>query len=137
MPVPRRKLSLAIALMSSFSMIATAQPAHHDNGLSGKWSGNMSISVGSHDGTFAVSLVLTQDGSALTGTFSESDGDPANIHAGKVEGNKVAFEVAGEDFSVRIQGTLSDGQLKLDLTGSGKSKQESFELRGTMSLKRA
>jgi hypothetical protein len=81
--------------------------------------------------------VLTQNGSALTGTFSESEGDPVNIHAGKVENNKVTFEVAGEDFSIRMEGTLSSGQLKLDLTGIGKSKEESFELKGTMSLKRA
>jgi hypothetical protein len=60
MPVPCGKLSLAIALMSSFSMIATAQAAHHDDDLSGKWSGNMSISAGNHDGTFPISSAHTK-----------------------------------------------------------------------------
>jgi len=88
-------------------LILTAGLAWAD--VSGTWSGSF-IAVGpdgqEHDN--GATLMLKQSGSELTGTAGPNADQQNPIQKGKVEGDKIAFEVP-----------LGEGILKFDLTVEG------------------
>ena len=97
--------------------------------LTGKWTGTFSEHEG--DGKGAL-LILKQNGSELTGTAGPDEQEQMPIENGKVDGDKVTFEIQAKGLmhfeltlsGKRLAGTVSgehDGEkrtAKLDVTKS-------------------
>jgi hypothetical protein len=103
------RLVLIVAMVVPLLTSVYAQAA----GVSGKWSG--SSSDNSPMGT--VFAVLKQEGTTLTGTAGPSESKQLPIVSGKVDGDRLTFEVK-----------MGGGTLRFDLTNAGS------ELRGTVQL---
>jgi len=76
-----------------------------------------------------VTITLKADGSTLTGSVPPmmrgGGGDPTPITNGKIDGDKVYFEVSrqgrnGNTFVTKYEGTLSGDDLKLKITRPGR-----------------
>lgn len=101
--------------------------ARAGDGFSGKWSGPMTTSMTGPQ-EVAVVLVLKQDKSSVTGTISESGGEPVAIQDAKLNGNNVSFKLSGTalctggcrgDDTMLFDGTLSKDSLKFNVQVSG------------------
>jgi hypothetical protein len=92
---------LAIALTS-----ATAFGAD----LTGTWSGEM---AGQDGGTFRLSYTFKQDGAKLTGSVKSPQGDLIPIADGKVDGDKVSFNLNVNGTKIWHEGTISGDTIKL------------------------
>jgi len=102
-----------------------------DNNLTGKWSGSFIISSSNgeskDDGVF---LDLKQKGIELTGTAGPTPEEQFPIQKGKVEGNKLTFEVQSPKFLINFELTLIDGHLKGEARAEheGKSKKAAVDV---------
>ncbi len=101
--------------------------------LTGKWSGTFNIS--SSDGDTKDSqafVVLKQSGTELTGTAGPNSNEQWPILKGKVEGNKVTFEVQSDGPLVKFELTLAEGHLK----GEAKAEHEGKSMKAAVDLQR-
>src|SRR5262245_36083254 len=92
-----------------------------DNTLTGKWSG--SFIVTSSDGETKddrLLLDLKQNGAELIGTAGPNQEERFPIQKGKVERNKLTFEVQSPKFLINFELSLIDGHLK----GEAKAEHE-------------
>jgi hypothetical protein len=90
--------------------------------VSGKWTYTMQ----GRDGTpREVAITLKQEGNTLTGSVpgmgrGGQGGEPTQITNGKVDGDKVTFEVVrefnGNKMTTKYEGTVSGGDMKLKIT---------------------
>src|SRR3954466_12574457 len=91
--------------------------------VSGKWT----YSMQGRDGTpREVTITLKQDGNTLTGSVpgmgrgGAAAGEPTQITNGKVDGDKVSFEVVrefnGNKNVTKYDGTVSGSELKMKVT---------------------
>ena len=90
--------------------------------VTGKWTYTMQ----GRDGTpREVTLTLKQEGTKLTGSVpgmgrGGQGGNPSEITNGKVDGDKVYFEVVremqGNKMTTKYDGTVTGGELKLKIT---------------------
>ena len=109
-----KKFALACAL------VLFLIPALAAEDFSGKWSGSF---TGTDPGsgqqmTENVLMVLTHKGAELTGTAGPNADRQWKIQNGKVDGNKVAFDVQGGDGEavlLKFTMTFADGHLKGDI----------------------
>src|SRR5262250_74240 len=87
--------------------------------VSGKWSG--SFDVTGPDGQVksdTAFLSLKQDGNALTGTAGPNEDHQMAIRAGKVDGDKITFEVAFEEGGVlKFELALEEDHIKGNVQG--------------------
>ncbi len=82
--------------------------------VTGKWTGTLAPDGG--DAHTAL-LVLKQDGMSITGTAGPDESQQFPIKNGKVDGNKVVFDVSPTDESLYHMELVLDGdRLKGDLT---------------------
>jgi hypothetical protein len=101
---------------------------------SGKWT----YSMQGRDGTpREVTITLKQDGSKLTGTVpgmgrGGQQAPAAEIQNGKVDGDKVSFEVKreiqGNTMLTKYEGTLAGEELKLKITREGQNGPQTNEV---------
>jgi hypothetical protein len=91
--------------------------------VTGKWSGTFTRT--GPDGetkTAPAFLVLKQDGSKLTGSGGPSESEQKPISNGKVDGNRLIFDVVGDNstisFDVVVEGDQIKGAMK---RGEGES----------------
>jgi hypothetical protein len=108
------KLILPALLLLGVSSAARAAD------VSGKWTAQ----VEGRNGTVTETLVLTESGNSLTGTFEGPRGGAVDISDGKIDGNNVSFKVIrefnGNQFTQEYKGTLSDtGELDLAVSMGG------------------
>jgi len=102
------------------SRTATPSPTPTTAGITGDWSGTITVHSGGD--TFDLDLIFhfVQSGSNLSGAF-ESDGGSGTL-AGKVNGNSVTFRLTITDpecrGSANVQGTLNGDSLGLSFSGS-------------------
>ena len=90
--------------------------------VSGKWT----YSMQGRDGTpREVSITLKQEGNTLTGSVpgmgrGGQGGEPTQITNGKVDGDKVTFDVVrefnGNKMTTKYEGTVSGSDMKLKIT---------------------
>ena len=101
--------------------------------LTGKWSGsfNMTFSDGGSKEDSAY-VELKQKGTELTGTAGPSSNEQWAILKGKVEGNKVTFEVQSPEPLIKFDLTLVDGHLK----GEAKAEHEGRSMKAAVDLQR-
>jgi hypothetical protein len=97
-------------LITLFGMLALACMVALGADVTGKWTAD-----NGRGGTQTFNL--KQDGSTLTGTVEGGRGGPVEISNGKVDGDKVYFEVTRDmgdkgKFTTKYSGTLSGGTIK-------------------------
>jgi hypothetical protein len=101
--------------------------------LTGKWSGSFIIT--SSDGETKDELaymVLKQNGTELTGTAGPNAETQWPIQKGKVEGNKVTFEVQSNEPVIKFDLKLVDGHLK----GEAKAEHEGKSMKAAVDVQR-
>ena len=120
-------------------MLLVSVPGHALDYIAGKWSGSMSVT--SADGKapdvalVAMSLVLQQSGSELTGTLTATGKVPVIIQKGNIDGENVTFEIQANP-SMKCNGTLSGDELKFKIDGTVRVNDNDRKFSGTMNLKR-
>jgi hypothetical protein len=104
----------AVAVVVSFALLvipALASASAAD--ISGKWTGSFTV-TGPNGDTRDESAYMDfkQTGAELTGTAGPNADKQFAILKGKVDGNKVTFEVQTERPLIKFELTLADGHLK-------------------------
>jgi hypothetical protein len=112
---------LCVLLFSAVALLAD---------VTGKWSGSFDVSGPDgqvHNDTAL--LNLKQDGNTLTGTAGPNEEDQKNIRAGKIDGNKIAFEVPLEDGTViKFDLLLADEHLRGTASGEREGEKMTAKL---------
>ena len=94
---------LLVSLLLTLSLSAA--------GVSGKWSGKF-VDDSDKDHPESIYVVLTQDGTTLTGTAGQNADQQIPITNGKVDGNTISFDFKIEVITMHFSLTLADGHLK-------------------------
>jgi hypothetical protein len=116
---------------SGVMLLAPAVMAADD--LTGKWAGSFVITFSDGDTKDAKAFMdLKQNGEELTGTAGETPDRQWAIQKGKVEGNKVTFEVQTDNPLIKFELTLVDGHLK----GEAKAEHEGRSMKVAIDLQR-
>jgi hypothetical protein len=123
-----RKL-LTICLAAVLTLTFATLRAHAATDVTGTWTGSISAPDG--NGSFDLTFTFKQDGSALTGTVTAQQGEPLTISNGKVDGDKISFNVSFNNNTITHDGTVSGDEIKL----TTKSSDGSFP-GSTLTLKR-
>lgn len=101
--------------------------------LTGKWSGSFVITFSNGESKDSRAFMdLKQNGAEITGTAGENPNKQWAIQKGKVEGNKVTFEVQTDEPLVKFELTLVDGHLK----GEAKAEHEGRSMKAAVDLQR-
>lgn len=79
--------------------------------LAGNWKGSMETQMGATEVTIAI-----QPGAALTGKVKAGDYE-APLEKGKLDGNKISFEMNIEHGKIAYEGTVTGDEMKLTVTG--------------------
>lgn len=102
----------------AFSVYLTAAVAWAAD-VTGKWSGELN----GPQGNVTLSATFKQDGAKLTGTMDGPGGESMQIKDGKIEGDKLSFNVDFNGQAVKHEGTIKDDtitlQIKMDGGGPG------------------
>ncbi len=97
--------------------------------VTGKWATDMKTPDG---GGFQLTFTFKQDGAKLTGSVLGPQGDPIDISNGKVDGDKLYFEVSFNGNTIKHDGVINGDEIKL----TTKSDDANFP-GGDMVLKRS
>src|SRR5215813_7550136 len=101
--------------------------------LTGKWSGSFLITRPDGETKDAQAfLELKQNGMELTGTAGPSPDQQWAIQKGKVEGDKLTFEVQSDGPLLKFELMLSNGHLK----GEAKGEVDGQQMKATLDLQR-
>ena len=101
--------------------------------LTGKWSGSFAITFSDGDSKDSKAFMdIKQKDAEITGTAGENPDRQWAIQKGKVEGNKVIFEVQTEGPLVKFELTLVDGHLK----GEARAEHEGKSMKAAIDLQR-
>ena len=73
-----------------------------------------------------ITFTFKQDGTTLTGSIVGSQGNAIDIKNGKIDGDKLTFDVTFNDVTISHEGTVSDDEIKLT-TKSNRSDFPSSE----------
>ena len=105
-------ITLALILLT---LVLTASAAD----VTGTWTGTFVVTTPdgkTQDDT--VHMVLKQEGTKITGTAGPAADEQMAIQTGKIEGNKIAIEVAVPNGSFKFDLTLEAEHLKGDVTAT-------------------
>jgi len=94
----------------------------------GKWTADMKTPDGS---SFQLTFNFKQDGAKLTGNVLGPQGDPMDISNGKVDGDKLYFEVSFNGATIKHDGVINGDEIKM----TTKSDDPNFP-GGELTLKR-
>jgi hypothetical protein len=101
--------------------------------LTGKWSGSFLITRPDGETKDSqISLELKQNGTELTGTAGPNPDKQWAIQKGKVEGNKLSFEVQSDGPLIKFELTLSNEHLK----GEAKAEHEGQVMKVVVDVQR-
>ena len=78
--------------------------------VTGTWTGKM---AGPNGDDMQISFTFKQDGAVLTGTVNGPMGDPMAISAGKVDGDKIFFDVSFNGMIIHHEGVITGDTIKL------------------------
>src|ERR1700720_2636996 len=112
---------LAVLLLSTIALLAD---------VTGKWTGSFDV-TGPDGQTQAQTafLSLKQDGGTLSGTAGPSEDEQMVIRAGKVDGNKITFEVALENGPIiKFDLLLADDHIKGSARGESDGRKMTAKL---------
>lgn len=106
-------------------------PAARAADVSGNWTAEMTSPDGN---SMQLAFTFKQDGEKLTGTVLGPQGDPIEISNGKVDGDKISFDVSVNGMTISHEGTVNEAGDEIELT----TKSDSGDFPGgKMTLKRA
>lgn len=92
--------------------------------IDGKWT----TQVQGRNGTRTETLMLKADGNTLTGSMEGGRGGAVQISNGAIDGDKVSFSVVrefgGNQVTQEYKGMLSNGELKLTMSGGRRGPVE-------------
>lgn len=120
-------------VLGAFAVLAMALtvPAARAADVTGNWTAEMTSPDGN---SMQLSFTFKQDGSKLTGTVLGPQGDPMEISNGKIDGDKLSFDVSFNGMTISHEGTVSEAGDEIELT----TKSDSGDFPGgKMTLKRA
>lgn len=101
--------------------------------LTGKWSGTYDVVVSDGDAMKGrVFMVLTQNGSDLSGTIGPDQQQQSQITKGKVEGDRITFENQTEGPLMRFELRLENDHIR----GEGRGDLEGTKIRAKIELAR-
>ena len=105
-------LTSVLAALAVIGMLLVAVPVQAAD-VDGKWTG----SLDTPNGAVNIGFNFKADGAALTGTNTGPDGNEIPIKNGKIDGNKISFDVdldfGGMKFTLSYKGEVSSDQIKL------------------------
>jgi len=114
------KKAIAVVLLLAVNALA--------GDLTGKWSGSFKVDGADHN--VPQLFILKQDGNKLTGTGGPDDSEQYPIEGGKVEGDRVRFELTtGEwkfTYDLKAADAKIDGDLQLKSTNQARTAQVSL-----------
>ncbi len=119
-----------VGMVGLVLLLATAMLAAND--LTGQWSGSFNRTMDGERVDDVIHMVLKQSGAEITGTVGPDAGQQWPIQKGKVEGNKVTFEVQTPEPLIRFELTLAEGHLK----GEAKAEHEGRSMKGVVDVQR-
>lgn len=122
----KRRMLCAFALAAMALTAGAARAAD----VTGSWTAEMTTPDGN---SFQLAFTFKQEGTKLTGTVQGPQGDPIDISNGKVDGNRISFDVLLNGTTISHEGTVNDAGDEIDLTT--KSDSPDFP-GGKMTLKR-
>ena len=111
-------------------LLATVLLAAED--LTGKWSGSFNMTLDGQTREDAVYMVLKQSGAELTGTAGPNVNQQWPILKGKIEGDKVTFEVQTDEPLIKFDLTLAEGHLK----GNAKAEHQGKSMQAVVDAQR-
>jgi len=119
---------LTILVVSALSLCAAD--------LTGKWAGTVEVKHDGESKTEPALVILKQTGMALTGSGGPNESEQHEMRNGKVDGNKVTFEIAlNEERVMYFNLTATDDQIEGEVRAKAKSGEGNDTAR--LSLKRA
>jgi len=121
-------MKILLCVCAALGMALATMTAHAAD-VTGTWTAEMTSPNGD---SFQLTFTFKQDGDKLTGTVQGPQGDPIEITNGKVDGDKLSFDVSFNDTTISHEGVVNGDEIKL----STKSNQPDFPGR-EMTLKRA
>jgi hypothetical protein len=95
------KKTIAVILLLAVNAIA--------GDLSGKWSGTFKVDGGDH--TVPQLFIFKQDGNKLTGSGGPNTGERYPIENGKVDGNRITFEITTGEWKFIYNLKTIDGRM--------------------------
>ena len=122
----RKLFSLSLAAVAMLALAPLA--AHAATNVTGDWTGSMQ----GGNGDFQLTFTFKQDGATLTGSVQGPQGDPLPIANGKIDGDKISFDIVFNGTTISHEGTVTGDEIKL----SSKSSDGDFPP-NTFTLKRA
>lgn len=123
-----KRLMLCAFAMAAMALTATTARAAD---VTGSWTAEMTTPDGN---SFQLAFTFKQDGDKLTGTVLGPQGDPMDISNGKVDGNKISFDVSFNGTTISHEGTVNEAGDEIEMT----TKSDSGDFPGgKMTLKRA
>jgi len=111
-------------------LLATVLLAAED--LTGKWSGSFNMTLDGQTREDVVYMVLKQNGAELTGTAGPNLNQQWPILKGKIEGDKVTFEVQTDEPLIKFDLTLAEGHLK----GNAKAEHQGRSMQAVVDAQR-
>jgi hypothetical protein len=112
-------MKIMLCVCAAIVMALTPVAAHAATDVSGTWTGDMKAPDGS--AAFTLSFTFKQDGAKLTGTVQGPQGDPIAISEGKIDGDKISFNVSFNGMTIVHEGTINAAGDEIKLTS--KSEQ--------------
>src|SRR5215469_3362298 len=101
-------------IFSILALGALALVALADTNVTGKWTGSFKI-AGPESETGTAFLMLKQSGSDISGTVGPDEGEQHTITKGKIEGDKITFETADGEVSIKFELKLADDHITGDV----------------------
>lgn len=98
------------ALFAVVMAICWTKPVFAATNLTGTWAGDLKTDDGS---TYPLTFHLKQDADKLTGTIDGPTDQPLTIDNGKVDGDKVTFDVTYNGMVIHHQGTVDGDEIKV------------------------
>jgi hypothetical protein len=121
----------AFAVVVIFALLVV--PALAATDITGKWSGSFNITTSDGDKKEdSAHMELTQKGTELTGTAGPNPDKQYTILKGKVEGNKVTFELQADETVIKFNLMLVDGHLK----GEANAAKDDKTMKAALDLQR-
>jgi hypothetical protein len=97
--------------------------------VTGAWTGQ---APGPNGESFQLTFTFKQDGAKLTGTVAVPQGPPLDISNGKMDGDKISFDVSFNGTTIKHDGVVNGDEIKLN----SKSDDPNFPA-STLTLTRA
>jgi hypothetical protein len=84
--------------------------------VTGAWTGKM---AGPNGDGFQITFTFKVDGAKLTGSVTGPQGDPMEISEGKIDGDKLSFNVSFNGMTIKHEGVLTGDTIKLTTKSEG------------------